>query len=365
MSYRIKRRETPSEAVARIASEETGAALADLADPNARGVAEAVHDCRKRCRKMRGLLRLAPPAKRKRTRQLDRTYRDAARALAGYRDAHATLATLDRLIAVSLDLPEGLGPVRRELLMRSETASDAVERGAEPIERARDLLTGASALVDGWTADGDGWRALGPGLGATYAAGVTALDDLIAAPGPGPGHELRKQAKYTWYHLRLVQRSAPSILVPLTTGFEDLVECLGDANDLAVLASLIDEEPEAFGETDGVDATRRFLDDHRGALLEAAIGRARRLYVEEPAAFVRRLGRYWKVWHRHGPERPVGPIGRGPDGQDLAPDDGLDELTVAQLRPLARELGLHQLSSRRRHELLADLRAHGIGDPPA
>jgi len=356
MSYRIKRSETPTEAVTRIAAEETGAALADLADPDSRGVVEAVHDCRKRCRKMRGLLRLAPPTRAKRYRRLDRSYRDAARALSGYRDAHATLATLDRLVAVTDDLPDGLGPVRRELVRRADAASDAVDRGAESIGRAQELLNGAAALLDGWTIEGDGWRALGPGLQATYAQGLAALDELIADPSSARSHELRKRAKYTWYHLRLLQRSAPSILVSLSAGFEELVECLGDANDLAVLAELLEDEPEAFGEDEGRQATHDFLESHRGSMLEAALGRARRLYAEEPEAFARRLGRYWKVWHRHGAEAPVGPIGH--ESVDVA--DGLDELTVAQLRPLARELGLANLSSRRRHELLADLRAHGV-----
>jgi CHAD domain-containing protein len=439
VGYRIKRRESPGETAVRIATEQTEAALSALAEPGRLGVEETIHDCRKRCRKLRGLLRLIPPDRARRARRLDRLYRDAARELAGYRDAHATLATFDRLLTGTIDAGSDrpaeahLAAVRAELARRSGEANAAVADAAQPLERARELLAEAAVRIDGWTA-ADDWEAIGPGLDGTYRAGASALAELRRDPAATTSHELRKQAKYTWYHLRLLERSAPSVLVPLAGAFEAMVETLGDANDLAVLRDMVADDPEAFGGPAAAEVVERFLDRQHRQLRDAALSGAVRLYAERPRAFTRRMGAYWELWHTIGRELPVRPLpaaeavpdlgsadGRppvvdtepGPDGAFAAerpsPElddrtdqgdesesdpghdrtdqgdesesdpghdrtdqgdesegegDGLDDLTVAGLRALARAEGLAGLSRARRDRLLVELRDAGIVAPP-
>lgn len=405
MGYRIKRREKPAKAAARIAREETEAALAALADPVARSPIESIRDCRTRCRKLRGLVRLIPPDRAKRARRLDRLYRQAARELTGPGDASAALTTFDRLVAATAgtttDRPDArLAVVRSELARRSSEADAAPVGPTEATERAAGHLSDALGRIDGWGA-GRGWDAIGIGLAATYRAGAAHLATLREDPGAGAGDGLHEQAEYTTYHLRLLERSAPSLLTPLAAAFENLVEGLGDADDLAVLRHTLAAQPEAFGGDEVTGPVLALLDDHQRRLRDAAVSSAGRLYAERPQAFARRLEAYWELWRKSGPERPIEPLaaqeataesapGAAPDAPDAAPEDGaaapeegatapedgaaapedgadgadgLDELTVAELRALAREAGLTGHSRSRRAVLLGELRRSGIAAP--
>lgn len=61
MAYRIDPGADLQEELRAIARDQVEAALSDLSDPTDDVVA-AVHDCRKRCKKLRGLVRLVRPA---------------------------------------------------------------------------------------------------------------------------------------------------------------------------------------------------------------------------------------------------------------------------------------------------------------
>lgn len=61
MSYRIRPDATVRTNVRRLARRELARALAALDEPGALGLQETVHDLRKRCKKVRGVLRLARP----------------------------------------------------------------------------------------------------------------------------------------------------------------------------------------------------------------------------------------------------------------------------------------------------------------
>ena len=121
MAYAFDVGETVPEAVQRITGEQVRRAVAALeqagGDGRDAGLEPAVHDCRKRTKKLRGLLRLVRPALGKAYGPANESFRDAARELSGLRDAQAALATFDALVAASPDLlPEtGVGAARSGL----------------------------------------------------------------------------------------------------------------------------------------------------------------------------------------------------------------------------------------------------------
>src|SRR5680860_719066 len=119
--------------VRRLAAEELERAVAALEDPERLGLAASVHDARKRCKKVRGLLRLVRPGLGKEYRRADRRVRDAAGAISPLRDAHATLGTFDGLVAAvhGDDEPApGLAIVRARLAARASAASGDDARAA-------------------------------------------------------------------------------------------------------------------------------------------------------------------------------------------------------------------------------------------
>ena len=63
-----------------IAHDQLGAAISDLVEPGD-DLVEAIHDCRKRCKKLRGLVRLVRPALGDQYSDANATFRDAGREL--------------------------------------------------------------------------------------------------------------------------------------------------------------------------------------------------------------------------------------------------------------------------------------------
>lgn len=310
MDFRIESGAPVAAEVRRIAHEQTTAALDGLADVDRGDAVARIHDSRKRCKKVRGLVRLVRPALGRHYAIANETYRDAARELSQYRDAQALLGTFDELLDVAGGhlAADRAAPVRERLVEESDRATSDVDGTAAPIGRALNLLEEARAQINEWSLDATGWDAVVGGLQKTYRRGSVALEHAVVSPTAESFHDLRKRAKYTWYHHRLLEATAPSILQPLSKVWHDLSDSLGDAHDLAVLADRLLGDPDAHGGADAVDAVMVVLDGHRVDLERRSVALAERLYAEKPKHFARRLGAYWSTWEEHGTERPAGEI---------------------------------------------------------
>jgi len=300
VGYRFERDETVGDAFRRIASTQSDKALDEVGSAAANPADEdAIHDCRKRCKKIRGLIRLVRPALDQATyRAANEAFRDAARELSSLRDAQALLATFDSVVAAPTEPPrlDDFESVRAELVRRAGAEPDGDDAWASTFERAGDLLRAGHDLVVDADLHADGWGAVRGGLAQTYRRGRDALEVVYDDPTPDNFHELRKRAKYSWYHLRLLGPSAPAILDPLAKQFERLAEGLGDAHDLAVLRVQLDDDPDSFGGEATVHAALELLDQHREKLEHDGVSLAEQLYAEPPKPFARRLERYWDAW---------------------------------------------------------------------
>ena len=319
MAYRFERDEILSDGVRRIAAEQLEAALDGLAAPSRDEVAGVVHDVRKRCKKVRGLIRLVRPAMGKQYRTVNATVRDAARELSSIRDAHALLATFDDLLAAAVPPAStpALQAVREGLVARAEAATDAVAEADARVERARALLQQALDSVGRWPVSDD-IADVAAGLSKTYNRGRNRLAECIDDPSDGNLHEWRKRAKYTWYHVRLLRDAAPSVLEPLAHRYHDLSDAIGSDHDLAVLTEIFRSAPDEFGGADAVRDAQLLIDGQRADLQRRAVRLGVRLYVETREAFGARLTGYYEAWMVHGPELEVGEIAA------LAPDRAAD-----------------------------------------
>ncbi len=360
MTYRIRPDRDLLTEVRRIAAEQATKAQQDLTSIGDGDVVEAVHDARKRCKKVRGLARLVRPALGGSYKDTNRAFRDAARTLSRYRDAQGLLDTFDRLVvADNHRLPDaGLAPVRQALAARCEHSVDDIEQSDDSIGEALELIREGIGVVESWTLDDDGWDAIGPGLRTTYSRGAEALAVAANDGTTVDFHELRKRAKYTWYHVRLLRSTAPSILRPLADRLHDLSDALGDAHDLAVLTDQVRSEPDEFGGEAVIDSAVTFFDGRRRDLERRSLVTAHRLYTESPKRFARRLGGYWECHDQWGDEVAVGEIG-GDTKTSIT--DPFDDMSVSELQVVARDVDLAGRSLMLRDDLVASLRAAGVG----
>ncbi|CAN5745503.1 CHAD domain-containing protein [soil metagenome] len=354
MAYQLARDESVSEGVRRIAHELVSEAVGLLDAPGGK-VEQSVHQVRKNCKMLRGLVRLVRPGMGETYRTANVTFRDAARELAPIRDAHALLATFDDLVA-SADseiVGDGVGAVRAELADRAAAASRQVTDDDERIMRVRELLVAGGQQIPRWPLDEDA-NIIAGGVARSYKRGRRGWRETMLAPSDHTLHQWRKRVKYTWYHLRLLCNAAPSMLKSLIGRFHDLSDVLGDDHDLAVLTTQLRADPGAFGGDDQTHRAQQLITTCRGDLQVRARSLGSRLYVETPSAFSQRVTSYVTTWREQGDELVAGQIA------DLAtPGDDLDEWSVRQLYTLARRLDVAGRSTMDRDALIASIRAAG------
>jgi CHAD domain-containing protein len=292
MGYQIERAEQPGAALRRVAAEEVAGALSSLIDPEDPG--EGIHDARKRCKKVRAVLRLVRPHVGEEIFQRENAaYRDAGGLLAPARQADVAVETLERLI----DGPRGeasveplLRPARRRITERRDAIVAAAFEAGGPAERARARIEEAGGRLETWPLDGLGPEAMRGGLRRVYARGAHEMGDAWVAGTGDAFHEWRKRVKYLWYHLRLLGHAWPGLLDPGGEVQHELEDLLGKANDLTDLLRLLDREPDLVEDAEAREALEALATRHRRRLWEEARPHGVRVYAAPPDAFVARLG---------------------------------------------------------------------------
>jgi CHAD domain-containing protein len=255
---------------------------------------EAAHDARKRCKKLRGLIRLVRQELGDEIyRRENGALRDAARRLSEVRDAWVLVEALDDLVTPADDAlaSESVSALRATLArehrrLQSERADGGVEADAAALEAVL-------ARVPRWPLDDRGWASLDEGLHDTVRRGRHRMEAALTTGRAEDLHEWRKQVKYLRYQLGLVRAAWPEVLKAMEDTADELGDLLGSDHDLAVLRGRILTEPDTA--TAVRDALLDRIDGRRKKLQEQAVPLGRRLYLEKPARLTRRLGNLWQV----------------------------------------------------------------------
>jgi CHAD domain-containing protein len=297
MPYRLFAKESVQNGVRRIAGEQIERALGELQD-TALSRAEVIHQVRKRCKKVRGALRLVRPSIQDRYSEENAWYRRIARSLSAMRDATAMVEAYDALIRRSGDDIDGrvVAPIRGQLKHREEVLTSDGDGVATRRDAVEDGLVQGYKRIAFWTLEDDGFDAVSGGLRKTYVRARTAMHAAYERPSPETFHAWRKRVKYHWYHMRLLRDVWPKVMRARRDQVDELGAILGEHHNLSVLRRLLLDEPESFAKEETV-VTFTGLIDHR--LIEIQAGSTllgQRLFAENPKRFVRRVSAYWAVW---------------------------------------------------------------------
>ena len=282
-AYGLKKGEPLSKAVGRIARGRIDHAVDELRGKTDSTPEEAVHGARKDMKKLRALLRLVRgELGDQRYARENACFRDAARELAGARDADVMIETLD-----SLELPAGLGWELRKVIEASRERDGAgTDREAASRDAVAILKEGRRRVGD-WPLEDDSFEALAGGLRRTYRRGRRDFKAARAEPSVEALHEWRKRVKDLWYHHTLLRRLWPPVMTALGDEAHELSDRLGDDHDLAVLADWFKEHTESDPDLQAAIHRRR------DQLQQEAFELGARLYADKPSAYVRRLERLW------------------------------------------------------------------------
>ena len=298
MSYVLQPQEQIGPGLRRIALDQLDHARESLTHPGQRPY-EAIHDARKRFKKIRALLRLVrdeigPDL----YRQENVFYRDAGRRLAGVRESFVMILTLDdALVAYAGEVDgDAFRETREQLTADHQELSRRIIHEEEIPAQVAELIEGGRPRLATLPIRRQTYEAIRPSLRRVYDRGRKGLHKAYEAPRPENFHEWRKRVKYLWYHLRILNPLWPGLFQAWAEQLHDLSEYLGVAHDLAQLRATIVAEPELCPD----DEPRRLLLDlleWRQAEHEAtAHPLGKRIYSERPEAFLQRMGGYWEVW---------------------------------------------------------------------
>jgi CHAD domain-containing protein len=305
MPYRFKIDEPVEKGFRRIAREQLDASLAELAGPQVDP--SGVHECRKALKRLRALVRLAAGAigngkARRRTKSLG----EIAQLLSARRDQTVMLETIGKLGDEVLDAAGALAPLRADLIARSGNQPKSLD--ADTAARARLLLLQEAKKFSRMPFGKRGFSALQGGLETSYRRARKATKYAYDEPTDENFHNLRKAVQWHWRQMSLLARAWPDEFAVRVSAARELSQLLGDDHDLAMLvaaasgaAAMSAEQKEA-----AVGLCRR----QQEVLRATAEFRAKRLFVETPDAFIKRVAAYWRYSRTLDPRVEAPPLGR-------------------------------------------------------
>ena len=276
--------EPPETAFRAIALDQLDEALSDLDNPDRDG-RSVVHEARRRCKKLRGLLRLVRPVFPEFARE-NAAIRDAAALLSHLRDAEVLHQTVAELVEWRHD--DAL--VRIEQRLAAEHSPAPGDR----LDQFRARLEAVRARVPSWSLEAGGVHAWAPGLRQTYRQARRRMRTARRSHEPRDVHEWRKATKNHGFHLDLLKRVAPDVLGSELELVDQLSTSLGRHHDLVVLAAAVAAGPDRFGAPDDVAVLRSAIADRLREVEEAAFALGRQLMAERPSAVSDRFATHWK-----------------------------------------------------------------------
>lgn len=298
MAYRVKRGDgSEQSSLRRIALEQVERAARAVDDPAVDADA-AIHDIRKRCKKVRALLRLVRPCFPG-YRDENAAFRAIARTLGAARDADVLIGSFDR-IAVRHGAQveaDALEPIRALLVRRRTDLAGRIDTRAL-LAAARDQLLEARARAAGWRLRASGFDAFEAGVEAGFRRARKAMREARAEPSAEAFHAWRKRCKDHAFHIRLLRPLWPGPMRAMGVCAAELGELLGEHHDLAVLAGTTHD---ASGELDAraVDVMVGLVHARQETLARQAFPRGERLFADKPSALAARWRRRYEAWRRN------------------------------------------------------------------
>jgi len=295
MGFAFKCGETVPDGVLRIVREQLDKAAAELSGSDAER-AEAIHQARKRFKKLRAVLRLVRGSLGEQYALENARFRDLGRKLSVSRDVTAVLESFDALQErVSQQLsPAALQELRQFLTERRDRALGEQANLDEKVGAVLAEIGNARAALEHWRLPEDSFDLLAPGFGKTYGRGRDARKRAAKRARDEDYHDWRKRVKYHWYHIRMLRDVWTGPLKVRASELETLSDLLGDDHDLVVLRGLlVQEEPGNAQERELLSALIR---QRQVELRGQAHPLGQRLYAERPREAVERLRSYWEVW---------------------------------------------------------------------
>ncbi|MGI2031043.1 CHAD domain-containing protein [Rhizobium panacihumi] len=299
MAYRIRPSEPFTQEIRAVAEKQLGRAVT-LLEEQPDGQHKAIHDARKRFKRVRALYRLIEPDAKAFRKAENARIRDVAKSLSTARDATALIETTEYLVSdatsaeeiAALTFASNALIERRDRIVAGET--DLEDKIAAAIEQSHAAIDALQTL-DLNDNPGKAGKCLGKAWRKQRNAAASALAACHAKPEADVFHELRKSGQIYWMHLSLLRDLWPSAMAAKHQDAKNLVELLGHEHDLSVLTQLINEQPELFGDGDTMARLLGAVIAKQQALRHQALEMADTVFADDGEQESRLIALLWKT----------------------------------------------------------------------
>jgi CHAD domain-containing protein len=261
-----------------------------------------IHGARKQLKHARAILRLLREALGELPyHRANSALRDVARPLSEARDAEVLVAALDALMKRYDSATASLHLSRFcRLLVRERGQRRAAITRPAALSVVRDELNRVRRSTDRWRLAGKDWQAIAPALVHTYRGGRKALRTAHRDPSAANLHEWRKQAKYLWHQLQILEPLSPRDSGETADDLHRLSDYLGDEHDLVVLKEKATAGNREIDESTCAALTA-LIQRRREKLQAKAFALGRGLYASKAKRFEKCFTQRQEAWlaHRH------------------------------------------------------------------
>jgi CHAD domain-containing protein len=297
MGYHLEKDEQLGAGFRRILIEQTERLSEALASAD-ENLEEAIHEVRKRCKRVRAVARLLRPHARELHRRENAAFRDIARRLSPFRDAHVQVATFDELVSRS--------PKRERFVGLKDLMPIHISRNEEVLKKqlaaTRDDVGAAhKRLEESRISDGPASQLIGAGLRVNYQRGRRAMGRAYDKPDPATFHEWRKHAKDLGYQMQILRNLWPPVFKRVKSELDTLGDLLGKVHDLTVMRSAILKNVNDGIAQEHLQAFLALTEEREFQLQSEAETIGRRIYAERSGDFIRRIFVYWDTWQAEVP----------------------------------------------------------------
>jgi len=293
MSFRLNGDASIASEVRRVVLRQIEVAISELhtvGDPESD---EAIHDARRRVKKIRAVMRLVQPVLNKAYRAVDRDLKNVSRMLAPVADGQGIIVTLEALAhRYRKVLPKKtVASIRAGLRHRgARTDHEAEANGV--IARAASTLRHERRLLQHWTIKGDGFGAIAPGLEESDRRARQAMIVAWSKPKPAHYHSWRRFVKDHWFHVRLVEGRCGNHLIAYQRRLEALDGVLGEYHNVVLLREVL--VSDGYLGRDETARCLRVVSRYQRVLRRHAELLGVRIYSEKPGRYVRHVGHLWE-----------------------------------------------------------------------
>jgi CHAD domain-containing protein len=295
VGFRLKSGQAISSEVRRIVLRQLDLATSELKSIGDPESDEAIHDARRRVKKIRAVIRLVRPV-------LDKTYRAGvdpdlrrvSKMLAPVADGQGVVETLNVLARrYRRALPRKAVAALRADLIEREKRIDAKADAQHVLQKATRALRAQRKQIKAWKLTAEGFHAIAPGLKESVRRARHAMTAAWTDPTPRHFHSWRRYVKDHWFHVRLLEAHCGNHLIPIQRRLEALDGLLGEYHNLVLLREVLLDD-SALAPLDRAYCLR-VVARYQRALRQQAQILGVRTYSEKPRRFVRRVKRLWRT----------------------------------------------------------------------